>query len=82
MSDTYYLLTFDTTAAAMQADALLQTHGGMIAPVPTEIDAGCGLAVRLSEREPGVSSLQGHVSLTGLYRITGRGSSRVIERVM
>lgn len=38
--------TFDTTAAAMEAECFCLDHGlpGRIIPVPREITAGCGLA--------------------------------------
>lgn len=40
------VITFDTTTAAMEAEALFWDRGlpGRIIPVPREITAGCGLA--------------------------------------
>ena len=40
------VITFDTTAAAMEAERRCQELGlpGRIIPVPREITAGCGLA--------------------------------------
>ena len=40
------VITFDTTAAAMEAECRCQALGlpGRIIPVPREITAGCGLA--------------------------------------
>ena len=40
------VVTFDTTAAAMEAERCCQERGlpGRIIPVPREITAGCGLA--------------------------------------
>ena len=40
------IITFPTTAAAMEAERFLEGQGlpGRIIPVPVEITAGCGLA--------------------------------------
>ena len=40
------VVTFSSTSDAMAMEAAAQTHGipGRIIPVPSEIDAGCGLA--------------------------------------
>lgn len=40
------VVTFATTSDAMAMEAAAREHGipGRIIPVPTEIDAGCGLA--------------------------------------
>lgn len=40
------VVTFATTSDAMAMEAVAREHGipGRIIPVPTEIDAGCGLA--------------------------------------
>ena len=40
------VVTFATTSDAMAMEALAREHGipGRIVPVPSEIDAGCGLA--------------------------------------
>ncbi len=61
------VVTFDTTAAAMEAERRCQELGlpGRIIPVPREITAGCGLAwkappeaeerIRAAFREEGLS---------------------------
>ena len=40
------VITFATTSDAMSMEAVAREHGipGRIIPVPSEIDAGCGLA--------------------------------------
>ena len=42
------IITFPSTAAAMEAESFCQEQGlpGRIIPVPREITAGCGLAWR------------------------------------
>lgn len=43
----YYILAFDTTTDAMQAEKLLKDHFDIaIMPVPREISSGCGLSIR------------------------------------
>ncbi len=43
----YYLMTFENTHAVLQAEEVLKQHfDAAIMPVPRELTAGCGLAVR------------------------------------
>lgn len=43
----YYILAFDTTTDAMQAEKLLKEKFHIaIMPVPREISSGCGLSIR------------------------------------
>lgn len=43
----YYILAFDTTTDAMQAEKLAKNEiPAAIMPVPREISSGCGLALR------------------------------------
>lgn len=46
----YYILAFDTTTDAMQAEKLLKDKFNIaIMPVPREISSGCGLSIRFQE---------------------------------
>ena len=46
----YYILAFDTTTDAMQAEKLLKDKFHIaIMPVPREISSGCGLSIRFQE---------------------------------
>lgn len=46
----YYILAFDTTTDAIQAEKYLQSHFLIaVMPVPHEISSGCGLAIRFQE---------------------------------
>lgn len=49
----YIVLTFRTTTDAMEAEELSQelNLSGRIIPVPPQISAGCGLALRLSPED-------------------------------
>lgn len=47
-TDEYCLVTFNTTHSAMQSEDVLNRYGipYLTVPVPKEISAGCGLAIR------------------------------------
>ena len=44
----YYLLTFESTHAAIQTEKLLKPAGIQIMPVPRFISASCGISIRIS----------------------------------
>ncbi len=44
----YYLLTFESTHAAISTEKLLKPAGVTIMPVPRFISASCGISVRIS----------------------------------
>ncbi len=49
----YYILAFDTTTDAMQAEKILKEHFSIaIMPIPHEISSGCGLSIRFQNPEP------------------------------
>ena len=43
----YYLLTFESTHAAIQTEKLLKPAGIQIMPVPRFISASCGISIRI-----------------------------------
>ncbi len=46
----YYILAFDTTTDAMQAEKYLKDYFSIaVMPVPREISSGCGLSIRFQE---------------------------------
>ena len=50
--DFYYIMAFDTTTDAMQAEAYAKDRiPSTIMPVPREISSGCGLALRFMETD-------------------------------
>ena len=68
----YYILAFETTTNAMQAEKLLKDIFDIaIMPVPREISSGCGLAIRF--QNPDEHAIIEHmktVSLEGtLYKL-------------
>lgn len=68
------VVTFATTSDAMAMEAAARTHGipGRIIPVPSEIDAGCGLSwsAEASDRDELVAGLERHaLSYEGIYEV-------------
>lgn len=68
------VVTFATTSDAMAMEAAARTHGipGRIIPVPSEIDAGCGLSwsAEVSDRDELVAGLERHaLSYEGIYEV-------------
>ena len=61
----YYILAFDTTTDAMQAEKLLKDKFNIaIMPVPREISSGCGLSIRF--QEPDESEIISYLKVTPL----------------
>ena len=58
------VLTFATTSDAMAMEAAARTHGipGRIIPVPSEVDAGCGLSwcADASDRDELLAAVERH----------------------
>ena len=51
-SSFYYIMTFPTTTAVMEAETYIKEYFPItIMPVPREISAGCGLAIRFMNSE-------------------------------
>ena len=68
------VVTFTTTSDAMAMVSAADVHGisGRIIPVPTEIDAGCGLAwcCDVEERDELVRKLRKYaLSFEGLFEV-------------
>ena len=65
----YYILAFNTTTDAMQAEKLLKDKFNIaIMPVPREISSGCGLSIRF--QEPDEAAIIQHLSITPLINGT------------
>ena len=70
--DYYYIMAFDTTTAAMQAEAYLKDQISIaVMPVPREISSGCGLSIRFQETdEAAIFQLLHNFPITGtLYKM-------------
>ncbi len=82
----YKLLSFDSTHHALQAEELLKpkTDSLMMVPVPPEINADCGLAVKLKSIAEGeVIDLveDNNIQTTGLYQIEKKEFDTRIKRL-
>ncbi|ACV23550.1 Protein of uncharacterised function (DUF3343) [Slackia heliotrinireducens] len=69
------VVTFATTSDAMAMEAAARTHGipGRLIPVPSEIDAGCGLSwsAEASEREELLAAIAQHnIAHQGIYEVS------------
>ena len=65
----YYILAFDTTTDAMQAEKLLKDKFNIaIMPVPREISSGCGLSIRF--QDPDETAIIQHLKRTPLIQGT------------
>ena len=71
------IITFPSTAAAMEAESFCLEQGlpGRIIPVPREITAGCGLAWRAPPEAEAV--LKGALGAAGLAAVLPAGNSPV-----
>ena len=60
----HVVIAFDTTSDVMAVEEAAKTHGipGRIIPVPTEVDAGCGMswAAPINEHDALIAALQEH----------------------
>ncbi len=81
----YGVFSFASTHHAIAAErALLQTDGTRLIPVPPEISAGCGLALRTEET--GIKTVAGILAAElipyeGLYRLTIKDKQRTIGKI-
>lgn len=69
----YFILAFETTADAMQAEQSLKEHFSIaIMPVPREISSGCGLAIRFPDPDETaiIDFLKDSTIIGTLYRMS------------
>ncbi|MBQ3428262.1 MAG: DUF3343 domain-containing protein [Mogibacterium sp.] len=83
----YYLLTFESTHAAISTEKLLKPAGVTIMPVPRFISASCGISVRISpdRRNTAEKIFRESSNLTpdeyAYYHINTGGSETVCDRL-
>ena len=68
------VITFATTSDAMAMEAEARAHGipGRIIPVPSEIDAGCGLAwcAEADDRSALIAAMNAHeLAFEGVFEV-------------
>lgn len=70
----YYILSFDTTTDAMQAEKhLKESFNIAVMPVPREISSGCGLSIRFQnpDKDTIIRHLKEHPEIHGtLYKMS------------
>ena len=83
--DKYYLLAFSSTHHALEAEEILKeaNYKITIIPIPPEITAGCGIAVKLSNNEQQVLDLlaEAEVEIGGHYRVIEKGLEKKITEL-
>ncbi|MCL2874614.1 MAG: DUF3343 domain-containing protein [Defluviitaleaceae bacterium] len=73
----YYVITFKSMNDALKAEKLMMGHGGTIIPVPTEISADCGFALRISSLEFVESNV---FEFSETYEVSGKGKNKVVKK--
>lgn len=84
MLDDYYIITFNSTHHAIASEQRLQSAGlaVRIIPVPTQVTADCGLALRFSAEDfPGIHSLMENIPGTTFYNVHCEGRKKTIYPV-
>ena len=75
----YYVVTFESITDAMYADKLVSSLGGIIIPVPSEISADCGFAVKIPEPVLPLNIIN-ETDYFKIYKISGKGKNKIIEQ--
>jgi len=80
----YYLIAFDSTHAAMSAEAFFKNMNVSVKliPLPSVISAGCGFSIKVMLTEAkAVEALLGHPELewSELYKIAKVGRASKVE---
>jgi hypothetical protein len=80
----YNLLVFDSTHHALAAEDLLKStdYQLMIVPVPPQISANCGIAIRFNENQDAILSFiqDSPVEVAGYYQIIKDGLEKRTTR--
>lgn len=83
--EVYNLLVFNSTHHALEAEDRLKDKDFsiMVVPVPPEISANCGIAIKFSGNEEEVLSLieESRVETAGCYQIVKQGLEKRIKKV-
>ena len=77
----YYVVTFNTITDALTAEKFVSGLGGIIIPVPPEISAGCGFALRILELKPAMEILKNEAKYDDVYGISVKGNTKIIKKL-
>lgn len=84
--EVFYLIVFDSTHHALQAEEILQENDCqlMMVPVPPEISADCGLAIKLDTNKQEVINqlAEAEVEFAGYYKVIKEGLEKKISNLM
>ena len=75
---TYYIITFNSINDALKAEKLTESLDGTIIPIPPEISADCGFALRINELEVAKNI---EFAFSDVYKVSGKGKAKVIEKL-
>lgn len=81
MTESYCIITFNSTHTAIDAEQQVLAAGfkARLIPVPTQITAECGLALRFEEKDCfGISDLMPELSKQSFYKITREGRAKKV----
>lgn len=85
MAQVYLIAAFASTHDAMKAETLMTRHEipARLIPVPPEVSAGCGLALRAQiEDQAKVAAVLAEAGVTvDFYQLLRDGSKRTVERL-
>jgi len=84
MIEIYYLITFENTHQAISSEQALQNCGFpvRIIPVPTELTANCGLAIRFDENFfPSIYQVLNSINYASLYKVSKNGFKKDLTRI-
>jgi len=80
----YYILTFENTHQAIACEKAMQNQGlpVRIIPVPTELTAGCGLALRFDEEHfTPVLEVLDMIEYVSLYKVKKDGFIKELIKI-
>ncbi|GAB6138062.1 DUF3343 domain-containing protein [Halanaerobaculum tunisiense] len=84
--EVFYLVVFNSTHHALQAEEILKENNQqlMMVPVPPEITADCGLAIKLDTNNQKVINLleEADVDFAGYYKVIKEGLEKKISNLM
>lgn len=81
----YNLIVFDSTHHALAGEELLEDRGYQISvvPVPPEISADCGIAIKFADEETEILTImkKSEIEFAGCYKIIKEGLEKRISNL-
>ncbi|MFV0441136.1 MAG: DUF3343 domain-containing protein [Lachnospirales bacterium] len=76
----YYIVTFSGTHQAMASEEVLKkTIDCRLVPIPSELFAGCGMVLKVSDYK---DVLESEVVFSKIYKVEKNGFSKEIEEII